>query len=112
MRAMTERRMVAVVRVTERCGGHCPFCGYDAGLFFRRRDIDERALLGFGRALADLSRRRRERILVSWSGGEPLAGLEALPGLFARRRDARRPDSCLDCHSPQVCAKYEWEAGR
>jgi MoaA/NifB/PqqE/SkfB family radical SAM enzyme len=63
--------MIVVWRVTQRCNLSCPFCSYDRTLGGRRMDADAGAVAALGASLAEFQRRRGERVLVSWIGGEP-----------------------------------------
>lgn len=64
--------MIVVWQVTERCNLTCPFCSYDRGLEWSRRDADPQRIRQFGRGLAQYQRETGDAVLVCWLGGEPL----------------------------------------
>jgi MoaA/NifB/PqqE/SkfB family radical SAM enzyme len=63
--------MIIVWRVTQLCDLACPFCAYDRRLSGPRASIAAERVLRFGEALADYQHTRRDRVLLSWLGGEP-----------------------------------------
>ena len=64
--------MIVLWRVTSRCNLSCPFCAYDRRLPFARTSTDSSEVRRFLGVLADYQQARRDRVLVSWLGGEPL----------------------------------------
>ncbi|MFO1033639.1 MAG: hypothetical protein U1E15_06040 [Hyphomicrobiales bacterium] len=87
--------MIVVWRITTNCNLHCPFCAYDSSLAMARKTVSEAEMAGFVRILADYQQSTRDKVLVSWLGGEPLAtrrlhGINCLAsslGLGVRRHD-------------------------
>jgi len=63
--------MIIVWRITERCNLSCPFCRYDRRLRWVRRDMPTQKVLAFGKILSDYQHQTKDRVLVSWLGGEP-----------------------------------------
>ncbi|MES2573014.1 MAG: radical SAM protein [Verrucomicrobiota bacterium] len=63
---------VVVWRVTQRCNLSCKFCGYDRELSWKRNEAAPERMRAFGAVLAEWARLNRQRVLVSWLGGEPL----------------------------------------
>jgi MoaA/NifB/PqqE/SkfB family radical SAM enzyme len=76
--------MIVVWRVTEHCNLSCPFCGYDRRVMRPRQDACIDSVRRFGATLSEYQRETRDRVLVSWLGGEPLlwAPLRELTGHF------------------------------
>ena len=64
--------MIVLWRTTTRCNYACGFCAYDRRLGGPRSDVKQAEAVRFGTLLADWSRARGERVLLSWLGGEPL----------------------------------------
>lgn len=64
--------MIVVWRVTEACNLACGFCAYDRRLARPRRHADPAAVACFLPVLAEYQVRRRDPVLLSWLGGEPL----------------------------------------
>ncbi len=64
--------MIVLWRTTTRCNYACGFCAYDRRLGGARSEVTEAEATRFGALLADWSKARREQVLLSWLGGEPL----------------------------------------
>lgn len=64
--------MIVLWRTTTRCNYACGFCAYDRRLGGTRREYPQAEVARFGELLATWARTRRERVLLSWLGGEPL----------------------------------------
>lgn len=64
--------MIVLWRTTTRCNYACGFCAYDRRLGGARREYPQPEVARFGDLLAAWARARRERVLLSWLGGEPL----------------------------------------
>lgn len=63
--------MIVVCRVTQQCNLACPFCACDRRLRGPRTGINAERVLRFGAALAAYQNAHRDRVLLSWLGGEP-----------------------------------------
>ena len=72
--------MIAVWRVTTRCNLACPFCAFDRRLTFPRKAAHPSQIMAFLNVLAQYQHSRKDPVLVSWIGGEPLRWAE-LPRL-------------------------------
>lgn len=64
--------MIVLWRTTTRCNYACGFCAYDRRLGGTRTEVTEAEATRFGELLADWSKARQTKVLLSWLGGEPL----------------------------------------
>ncbi len=64
--------MIVLWRVTTHCNLACGFCAYDRRLGGKRQQIDPAEVERFAALLDAYRRRRGDRLLLSWLGGEPL----------------------------------------
>lgn len=64
--------MIVLWRTTTRCNYACGFCAYDRRLGGARQQYPQAEVERFGVLLAAWAVARRERVLLSWLGGEPL----------------------------------------
>ncbi|MDB5601313.1 MAG: hypothetical protein JWN71_3357 [Xanthobacteraceae bacterium] len=65
--------MIVVWRVVDSCNLCCPFCAFDKRLTFGRSAADPSDILRFAHALAAYQARTKDRVMLSWLGGEPLS---------------------------------------
>jgi hypothetical protein len=82
--------MIVVWRVTQQCNLTCPFCAWDRSVPGERFQLATDQALRFGTLLAQFQAQTRERVLLSWLGGETSEQL-GLEASREHRTDARQP---------------------
>ena len=63
--------MIVVWRVTQRSNLTCPFCAWDESVSGERFQLAPESAVRLGALLAEFQVQTRERVLLSWLGGEP-----------------------------------------
>jgi molybdenum cofactor biosynthesis enzyme MoaA len=59
--------------VVDSCNLCCPFCAFDKRLTFGRSAANPSDILRLAQALAAYQARTKDRVMLSWLGGEPLS---------------------------------------
>jgi len=70
---------VIVWRITQKCNMNCLFCSYSNEVERKRDTADSKEIMRFIKLLGEYRDKTKQKILISWIGGEPFLYSEIIP---------------------------------